>query len=303
MKNQDRIKQLECYNEEFLKLYHSKNARKKRNIKKIQNSSIKDCIRLVKKKITAKIGDLRIKKNTISKMQKKEFYNFGEPMDGIKVAVYTCITNGYDTVKEPIYIDNDTDYYLFTDSMHKGNKNSIWKNKIIDCEEYEDEANRYYKFHPDIFKKDYDFAIYIDGNVKVVSDVTTICSIAREAKTGIAMHEHHLRDCAYEEGKACKYYKRGNQEKIKEALLKMKKEGFPERFGLCEATIIVYDLKNKNAIKISHEWWDLYYNSKTKRDQIFLPYVLWKNGYEINDIGNLGNDVWKNPKFILGGHD
>lgn len=301
MKNAEQIKAIENFNKEYLKIYHSKNVRLSRNFSRIKNIQLKDGIRLIKKKFLAKIGDIKIKKNTIARNNKPSYYNFGEPLDNIKVSVYECITNGYDTAKDPLYLGNDTDYYLYTDLPI--NANDIWKNKEIECKGYEKEANRYYKFHPDVFDNNYDYAIYIDGNVKIVSDVTTICSIAHNSKIGIAMHKHHARDCIYEEGKACKFYKRGNQKKIEEQLQMMKKDGFPERFGLFEATIIVYDLNNPNAKKIAHQWWDMYIKSEAKRDQIFFPYILWKNGFKIEDVGDLGNDIWSNPKFILYGHD
>ena len=301
MKNIQQIKALEEFNSEYLKLYHSKQIRFKRNITKLKNSNFKDSVRLVKKKVTAKIGDVKIKRKTISVHNLETYYNFGNPMENIKVAVYTCITNGYDTPKSPLYIGNDTDYYLFTDSLSNGN--TIWKEKMIDCNNYKHEANRYYKFHPDVFEKKYDYAIYIDGNVKIISDVTTLCSIAKKSKVGIAMHKHHCRDCAYQEGKACKYYKRGNIDNINKQLEEFKKEGFPVHFGLCEATVIVYDLNNPISKKIAHEWWNKYYESSAKRDQIFFPYVIWKNGFSMKDIGDLGNNIWENPKFVLTGHD
>ena len=302
MKNVNQIIEIEKYNEEFLALYHSKSARRKRNFIKLRNSSFRDISRLTKKKILAKTGDIKIKLNTIPRKDQPLYCNFGKPLDNVKVAVYTCITNGYDSPKTPLYLGNDTQYFLFTDSI-EDNDEKIWKKQNIDCKIPIGEANRFYKFHPDVFKDEFDFAIYVDGNVKVISDVTTLCSIARNSTIGIAMHRHHARDCVYEEGKACKYYKRGNIKVIENNLKKMESEGFPSHFGLCEATVIVYDLKNPIAKKISHEWWNMYNESKAKRDQIFFPYVLWKMGYRIEDVGNLGNDIWKNPKFILYGHD
>ena len=301
MKNINQIKAIESLNKEYLDLYHSKKVRLSRNLSRVKNSNMKTSLRLIKKKVLAKVGDIKIKRNTISADNGEVYYNFGEPINNTKVAVYACITNGYDVAKEPLYLGEDTDYYLFTDSI--ANNKKAWVEKPIDCSGYEREANRYYKFHPDIFEKDYDYAIYIDGNVTVVSDVTTLCSIAHKSKTGIAMHKHHARDCIYEEGKACKYYKRGNLENIKKQLDKMKNDGFPERFGLFEATVIVYDLKNPNAKKIAHEWWKMYYESNAKRDQIFFPYIIWKMGFEITDVGDLGNNIWENPKFILYGHE
>ena len=35
------------------------------------------------------------------------------------------------------------------------------------------------------------------------------------------------------------------------------------------------------------------------RDQIALPYVMWKNGYSFEDVGLLGDNVFKNPVFSI----
>lgn len=300
MKDINQIISNEKLYKEYITLYHLPIVRLIRNIKRMKNASAKDKYRLFKKKLQSKIGTKQIKKNVKSIKNYKPYYNFGEPIENIKIAVYGCITGGYDVVKQPVYVGDDTTYHIFTDKI--STTAGVWQEHMLDCGENANEANRYYKFHPFETFGDYDFAIYTDGNVKVLSDVSTICSIARKSKTGIAMHRHHARECAYQEALACKYYKRGNFDKIMEQLQKFRIEGFPEDFGLCEATIIVYDLKNPNAEKIAKQWWEEYIRSDTKRDQISFPYVLWKNGFKIDDVGDLGNDLMGNPKFLVIGH-
>lgn len=300
MKDINQIMMNEEFFKEYITLYHSPVVRMIRNIKRLKKADANDRKRLIKKKVQAKIGTEQIRRNVKSIMDYKPYYNVGEPIENVKIAVYGCITGGYDVVKQPVYVGNDTTYHIFTDNPC-GNT-GVWQEHSLDCGEYTNDANRFYKFHPfDVFNG-YDFAIYTDGNVKVLSDVSTICSIAQKSKTGIAMHRHHERECAYQEALACKYYKRGNFEKIQEQLHRFRDEGFPENFGLCEATVIVYDLKNLNARKIAEQWWKEYLRSDTKRDQIPFPYVLWKNGFTINDVGDLGNDLMGNPKFLVVGH-
>jgi len=300
MKNLNQILKNEEFFKEYITLYHSSSVRMMRNIKRLKELNVHDKYRLVRKKILAKIGDKKISKNVKSIKAYKPYYEVGEPLENVKIAVYGCITNGYDTLKQPVYVGSDTTYHIFTDVL--SHDTGIWNEHLIDCENYANDANRYYKFHPFDAFKEYDFAIYTDGNVKILSDVSTICSIAAKSKIGIAMHRHHSRECAYQEALACKYYKRGNYEKILNQLSRFRTEGFPEDFGLCEATIIVYDLKNPTAKKIADQWWDEYRRSETKRDQIPFPYIVWKNGFTIDDIGDLGNDLMGNPKFLVIGH-
>lgn len=79
-------------------------------------------------------------------------------------------------------------------------------------------------------------------------------------------------------------------------------QGFPKKFGMLEATIIVTDLKNPVAKKILDDWWKEFISTKSLRDQISLQYVVWKNNFRIDDIGVLGNNLYKNPKFRVNIH-
>lgn len=215
-----------------------------------------------------------------------------------KVAVYTCITNGYDNVNNPILIDDDMDYFCISDSSKK--TKSIWQHLKIPviASKYDYVmVNRFCKLNPWNIFSAYDYTIYIDGNIDICSDIRCLCSIAHNSKIGIAMHTHDYRDCIYNEAEACTILKRGNMDAIKTQMAKYRQEGFPEHFGMIEATIIIIDLKNDIAKKIMTEWWCELLQSKSGRDQLSFPYILWKNGFKISDVGCLGNNRRKNPKF------
>ena len=121
-----------------------------------------------------------------------------------------------------------------------------------------------------------------------------------KSETGIAMHRHIQRDDIYDEAATCIWYRKGNRKKLKEQIKRYKLEGFPRNYGMLEATIIVCDICNKQAEIIFEEWWGEFYDSASFRDQIALPYILWKQNIKISDIGNLGCNLYVNPKFIVG---
>ena len=57
------------------------------------------------------------------------------PVNGLKIAVYSCITDGYDTVIEPFCSESGIDYFLFTDG--ELSNDSHWKKiDITQLEEY-----------------------------------------------------------------------------------------------------------------------------------------------------------------------
>lgn len=248
---------------------------------------------------------VRKKVMAISNFKRKEDVFYADPEnEGLSGVAYACITSGYDRPKEPLYQDPNLKYVLYTDA--KIESSSVWETRPIEKMEIKEGnnfVNRYFKFHPFELFEGYDFSIYVDGNVQLISDTSALFAVAKGAKTGIAMHKHAYMDCLYKNALWCEYNNRGNLEAMKKQTEKYRAEGFPEEYGLLEATIIVVDLHNPNARKIMTDWWDEFVDSQSGRDQISLPYVLWKDGFSIDDIGCLGNDEYHNPKFRIYGHN
>ena len=221
-----------------------------------------------------------------------------------KIAVYTCITGNYDKeILEPFIKVENIDFYLFTDNIKQNSQNwcirPIPKNIV---EKYNNVLkNRYLKMHPYDLFKDYDYSIYIDGNVRVMSDITELVYSINK-KVDIAMHNHQFRDCIYDEVEVCKIKKKGNYKEMKKQIEKYKEEGFPKHFGMLEATIIVADLKSEIGKKFLNDWWKEFISTESFRDQISLQYVVWKNNYKISDFCTLGNNLYRNPKFRVNIH-
>lgn len=299
----DAVEALEELNARYIELLNSKEFIQGNRIlhqkEKLRSFDIKGILSryhkyLIERKVVAKLA----------KSDNRIFVNEGKavanPPRGV---VYTCITKGYDIAKDPLLLGNNLEYICFTDAYDS----NCYYWKMIDIPEaakkcYGGSVNRYCKMHPFDLFPDYSYAIYIDGNVQTISDLTRLYSVASESKTGIAMHLHSRRDCVYKEAEACSLYKRGNVRNIQSLMNRYRQEGFPENFGLLECTIIVVDLKNANAKKIFAEWWNELNICNTGRDQLVFPYILWKNGFAINDVGILGNNEYKNPKFFIYPH-
>ncbi len=254
-------------------------------------------------KLVKKIFENR-KISKFSNIEKENNFKVKEKQTKPKVAVYTCITGNYDKeILEPFINVDNIDFYLFTDSTNQ--KSKYWNIKEIPenvRNNYNNILkNRYLKMHPGELFKDYDYSIYIDGNVKVMSDLTELTYSIND-KTGIAMHKHQFRDCICDEIEVCKVKKKGNYSEMKKQVERYLQQGFPKKFGMLEATIIVTDLKNPVAKKILDDWWKEFISTKSLRDQISLQYVVWKNNFRIDDIGVLGNNLYKNPKFRVNIH-
>lgn len=300
---------LEELNLRYINLQNSKEMRVGKNIisikKNINKARFSDILLLFKKKHGQKIIDKKYpgKQPGENQTMSDRLKNITHVNSNVRVAIYTCIVGGYDQLCEPIFANDGYDFFVFSDKKLKSN---VWKSKEIPekIQKLNDKTliNRYLKMHPSEFFPEYDYAVYIDGNVCIVSDISSLISVADDGKVGFAMHRHVTRECIYEEAEACILYGKGNPQNLKKQIARYKKDGFPIKFGMLEATVIIFNLKSKECQVIMSEWWNEFLKSHSKRDQIALPYVLWKNGYKILDVGNLGNNVYKNPKFQVLSH-
>lgn len=217
-----------------------------------------------------------------------------------KIAVYTCIFGDYDEPLELLYIEPNVDYYLITDSFLEEDMINGWT--VIHLNDVFDDpfiANRYCKMHPYELFEGYDLAIYLDGNILPVSDISRFGVCAQISKTGIAAHGHPERTCLYDEAKTCLLKQRGNPQAIKKWIERLDREQMPHSYGLLEMGVIYYDLHNNNMLTLAEQWWELLLESKTKRDQIVLPYVAWINRFEMQDFGIIGPSLRKNYAFNL----
>ena len=220
-----------------------------------------------------------------------------------RVAIYTVNIGGYDHLIQPLFTNDKCDYYIVSDK--KPTDLGVWK--WIDANKYIEDLNttnvkkaRYIKTHPQLFFKDYDYSIFIDGNIRCITDITKyIANINKN--TGIAIHPHPYRDCIYKESKACKITGKGNYNVMKKQVQEYKAEGMPELFGLFETNVVIRDHNKKECIEIMDSWWNEI-DKKSERDQISLTYVLWKLGYVSNDIGIIYDSINNNPSVQVVDH-
>lgn len=226
---------------------------------------------------------------------------FGD--NAIKIAVYSCILGDYDSPKSPLLKFDNIDYVLFTDKKC-GTENGWMYKEIPEALKSmsKTKINRYIKMHPfEFFEADYDYAIYLDGNVQTISDISVFAELV-DSTIGIAAHLHRFRDCIYDEERVCLLKNKGNKSNLLSQIKKYRGEGFPTHYGLIECTVLVTDLKNMFAKKIYSDWWNEFLSTNSNRDQISFPYILWKNGVSIKRVGTLGKNLYMNSKIRVFDH-
>lgn len=222
-----------------------------------------------------------------------------------RIAVYTCIFGAYDRLYEPVLFPNNIDYYVITDNDVPSD--SGWKK--IDYSKYETqlkgltdvEKNRWFKMHPfDLFAS-YEYSIYIDGNIRPVSDFTEF--INRLEPCGVGMFWHSANNCIYQEALFNKYLVRKiSEEEIDKQIDYLLQSGMPKNYGMTTCNVIARKHNNPICIKLMNEWWDEFINH-CRRDQLSFSFVAWKNNISISSIAVLGTDVWNTDALIVEKHE
>lgn len=235
----------------------------------------------------------------------KEYYKYDGKIP--KIVIYTCITGGYDTLKEPFICNDMCDFIVITDE--EVSSDSVWKK--IPIEDLEGimpaglrgaQINRWVKMHPHKIFPTYEYSIYLDGLVYIVTDLLPIILEQKKYNKIIGMHLHYSREKISTEVRAMK---KNNVIKdinaTKKQIMRYYAEGFDDSIRLLEATIIVRKHNDILCRNIMEMWWHEYING-VSRDQISLPYVLWKHGLTMQDIYILGGNEYVNPRFYIVSH-
>lgn len=219
-----------------------------------------------------------------------------------RIAVYTSVFGKYDCVQEPVFKPDNVDYFIVTDQ--KIPEHSVWKKVSLKdgvCDELTTNAekSRYFKMHPEVLFGDYKYSVYVDGNIKIISDITPYTKLLGD--TGIGLHAHSQRKCSYKELEAIQLAYKAKKEDADSYAGFLKKNKFPKDYGLMECGIIVREHNNSVCKKVMDEWW-LQFKEKIKRDQVSLPYVLYRNGISVDQVAVLGHNIYDNYSFRIDRH-
>ncbi len=220
-----------------------------------------------------------------------------------RIAVYTVIFGKYDKLLEPFCVPDNIDYYLVTD-QEIDLSNSKWKARNISTFQEKlsklsnAEKNRFFKMHPHLLFPEYTYTIYLDGNVQPVSDLTEF--INKISDCGISAHRHSIRDCVFEEAKVAAAIGKDSKSNLERHAKHMEENGLPKHYGMLECNVLARK-KGSPCNEIMEIWWKEFC-SHSKRDQLSLPYVLYKFNIPISDVATLGPNVYENPAIRVYTH-
>ena len=198
----------------------------------------------------------------------------------MKTVIYTCILNNYDTPLNVLDFQRpNVDFICFTDNLNQ--KYTGWEYRhvstFIEEGKYKyPKTSRFIKLKPHVFFNDYDINVYIDGNKEIANfdKLMYLCQILHNSDANIILSHHWGRTNIYEEAKECVRLKREDATKLAEQVQRYYDEGFKDDVGLYMTAIEVRKF-NPEMEHFMNMWWNEI-AEESIRDQVSLPYVVWK---------------------------
>lgn len=196
-----------------------------------------------------------------------------------KNVVYTCITDGYDNLREPEYVNENFDYICFTDNAEINKESKVWVTREIPSELKhlsKVKQQRCIKICPHKYLSEYDVSVWVDGSINIRGDLKQLTKkLCSENNNTIFIGKHPQRNCIYDEANACVRLKKDVLENISPQIERYKKEGFPKQQGLVQTTVIIRRHNEPSCIDVMEMWKDELIKG-SHRDQLSFNYALWK---------------------------
>jgi len=210
----------------------------------------------------------------------------------MNIIVFSVNTGGYDELKNPVTIDKNVRYILFTDN--KNFKSDIWEVNHIDHLSYINDNRRiarYIKINSHLILPNHDVSVWIDHCYK--SKVTDFAKLIKDNPfNNILCYKHNERKCIYEESKKILQDRLDYPDLVNKQMDKYRKELFPINYGLFDSGFTIR--KNNDSVKLFNDtWWNEIKNGSA-RDQLSQVYSSWKTKTPIDAV-KVGRSVYENP--------
>lgn len=222
----------------------------------------------------------------------------------LKVALYTCITKGYEAMlpKAPVF-PSIQDKIMFCDFNIPDSLG--WTAKKLESPKAitrPDMINRYHKLFAHKILKNYDISIYIDGNILLYDNPESLIKKFLLSGCPIGLSRHPRRESIAEELLACielGKFKMGDEKNAYDQVSKyLVNEKFPDN-KLFYGGVIFRNHQYKEDLDTSMVLWWRELQNQTARDQISLPYVIWKSGLPVHEVSI---NISDNPYFYRFSH-
>jgi hypothetical protein len=209
----------------------------------------------------------------------------------MRVAAVCAIYGGYDLI--PPVPEGVDDAVLITDVPVR----SGWRNVVEPSDAHPRLAAKRPRCRPDLYT-DCEASLWMDGSVHVLDDRFLALVRVRLAEHELVLWDHpEDRDCLLQEAEHCHDWPKYRDGPLLEQARHYLEEGMPEHFGLW-ATGSIARMHSPRMAALGDAWlaemerW-------TIKDQVSLPYLLWREGIA---PGTFGLDQLDNDMVVIMAH-
>lgn len=213
--------------------------------------------------------------------------------EGGKAVIYTAIFGGKDGLIEPTFNIPGFDFVCFTDNPRL--RSDIFDIRIVKAELSDPTRSaRMYKILSHKVLPEYDYSVWIDGNVRLKKGNLRELLGKYLAKHDMALYRHPERECIHEEAQACIDFRKEDPTLLLKQVRHYDKSGYPRKNGLVMTSVLFRNHRSAKLREVNEQWWEEL-SRFSKRDQLSFNYVSWKSGFKPFLIGGnaYGNDLYE----------
>jgi hypothetical protein len=193
-----------------------------------------------------------------------------------RVAVYTAIYGGYDTLQEQPEMPG-VDLVCFTDDPEL--RSPQWRVVHARPRHVDPRMSaKWFKMHPHRVLPRHRCTVWVDGSVQILGADFAEVVLEAMSPDGLALFRHPARSTAAAEAAFCVPLGKYAGQPLLEQVASYRARGFPDEAGLWAGGII--GRENAQKIRRLGRLWMRENIRWTYQDQLSLPYLLWRLGIE-----------------------
>jgi len=219
-----------------------------------------------------------------------------------KLAIYTALFGEFDDLYDPFgHLDgtyhfkygSGVDRFYFTDLDMNGKISYPVIKKNLDYLSFVKRQRKTKICIPDEIFDNYEYSIWADTRGKLAANPYFFLDFL---ETDFLLMSHGSRRCVYDEGKVCVMNSKAKESVISKQLDYYRSQEYPTQNGLYYTGFMVRK-HTKELKKLMNSWWGEV-RKFSHRDQVSLPYVIWKHKFNFTPCPEA-----LKPKLFIGVKD
>ena len=199
--------------------------------------------------------------------------------------IYTVITGNYDTIKQPLVVEEGVEYVLFTNNPEIKDA-GVWKVVQIPSEQWQGRTerennillSRKVKMLPHKYLPEgAEWSLYIDADMLIKEPLTRLLKDLRE-NTFFAACRHSYCKSVSEEINDLKAKGMVDATQIENQWQRYAEWGFRDDLGISENGLLIRRHNNQHVQSLMQLWWDEY-KKGCLRDQVSLMPCMYKANF------------------------